>query len=128
MNELTLEETLQIHQATLSKHGGSAGIRDEGALHSALSQPKMTMFGSDLYPDFATKGAALCFSLINNHPFVDGNKRTGFLALLVFLAKNGFVLAVTNAEAEMTILSVADGSLTRDGLVECIPAHLQPNI
>jgi death-on-curing protein len=88
----------------------------------------MAAFGTDLYPDFPERAAALCFSLVKNHPFVDGNKRTGLLALSVFLLKNGLILEATDDEAEEAMLSVADSSWSREVLVEWIAAHIQPTV
>jgi death-on-curing protein len=126
MIELTLEEVLEIHDATLEVHGGLPGIRDEGALASAIGQPYMAMFGADLYPTLCEKAATLCFSLIKNHAFVDGNKRVGLLALSVFLLKNGVTLEATNEEAEQMALSVADSSFDRKDLLTWIEAHISP--
>ena len=75
MRFLKLNEVLYLHQQLLKQSGGADGIRDLGALESALAQPQMTFDGVDLYPTLVDKTAALGFSLINNHPFVDGNKR-----------------------------------------------------
>ncbi|MFZ1396315.1 MAG: Fic family protein, partial [Candidatus Promineifilaceae bacterium] len=77
MRFLTLNELLTLHKRILAQSGGSAGIRAIGGLESALAQPRMTFDGQELYPTLAEKAAALGFSIIQNHPFVDGNKRTG---------------------------------------------------
>ncbi|MEW5718511.1 MAG: Fic family protein, partial [Chloroflexota bacterium] len=79
MRYLELDEVLRIHERAIQRYGGLPELRDLGLLESALAVPKQTMFGDDLYPDVATKAAILLFTLIKNHPFVDGNKRTGFL-------------------------------------------------
>jgi death on curing protein len=80
MRYLALSEVVELHRRLLEATGGAVGIRDLGALESAVAQPKMTVAGSDLYPSLAEKAAALCFSLVANHPFVDGNKRVGHAA------------------------------------------------
>ncbi len=90
MRYLTLNELLQLHRHLVEQSGGSAGIHSVGALESALAQPRMTFSGEDLYPAIVEKAAALGFSLIRNHPFVDGNKRTGHAAMEVFLILNGY--------------------------------------
>lgn len=81
MRYLTLAEVVRLHQRVIERSGGSDGVRDEGGLDSAVHQPQMTFGGDDLYPTLAAKAAALGFSLIKNHPFVDGNKRIGHLAM-----------------------------------------------
>jgi len=81
MRYLTLGEVVELHRAVIEKTGGTAGIRDLGALDSALAQPQATFDGVDLHPSLADKAAALCFSLVRNHPFLDGNKRVGHAAM-----------------------------------------------
>jgi death-on-curing protein len=81
MRFLTLSEVLELHRQVMEQSGGLLGIRDLGALESALAQPRMTFGGVDLYPTLIEKASALAFSIINNHPFVDGNKRVGHAAL-----------------------------------------------
>ncbi|MBE9471958.1 MAG: Fic family protein [Chloroflexi bacterium] len=78
----TLDEVLTLHQLVLDAHGGSAGLRDMGALQSALAAPRQTMFGEELYPGIADKSAIILYLLTQNHPFVDGNKRTAPIGLL----------------------------------------------
>src|SRR5438876_1013704 len=89
MRYLTIAEALELHRLVLEQSGGAQGIRDQGALESALAQPAMTLSGGDLYPTLAEKAAALCFSLVMNHPFVDANKRVGHFAMETFLVLNG---------------------------------------
>ncbi|MBH0204207.1 MAG: type II toxin-antitoxin system death-on-curing family toxin, partial [Nitrospira sp.] len=90
--------------------GGAVGIRDFGALESAVAQPRMTFAGKDLHPTIAGKAASLGFSLVQNHPFVDGNKRTGHAAVEVFLVLNGYELAATVDEQVGVILQIASGA------------------
>ena len=106
--------------------GGLAGIRDLGALESAVAQPRMTFDRRDLYPTLVDKAAALGFSLIQNHPFVDGNKRAGHAALEAFLMLNGVELEASTDEAEGTILAVAAGHMKRDAFTEWVRSHTQP--
>lgn len=120
MRHLSLAEVLELHQRVLEQTGGVSGVRDLGGLKSALGQPWMTFGGEDLYRDLPAKAAALGFSLIQNHPFVDGNKRTGHAALEAFLMLNGFELAATIDDAEGVVLAIATGQLTRDGLAEWV--------
>ena len=80
MRYLTLGEVVDLHRAVIEETGGASGIRDLGALESALAQPKASFGGVDLHASLADKAAALCFSLVNNHAFIDGNKRIGHAA------------------------------------------------
>ena len=93
------------------------------AVESAVAQPRQAFGGTDLYPALAAKVAALGFSLIQNHPFVDGNKRVGHAAMLAFLRLNGRTLEATIDETERTILRVASGSLDRAGLQAWVESH-----
>ena len=117
MRHLTLGEIVILHDRLIRGWGGAPGVRDLGALESATAQPRMTFGGKDLYPDLPTKAAALAFSLIKNHPFVDGNKRVGHAALETLLVLNGFELDASVDEAEQMILEVAAGKRSRDELV-----------
>jgi death-on-curing protein len=95
----------------IAQSGGLQGIRDSGALESALAQPRMTFGSRELYPTLVEKASALGFSLIQNHPFVDGNKRTGHAAIEIFLVLNGFEIDASVDEQEQIILQVAVGKL-----------------
>ncbi len=124
MRYLTLAEVLQLHAAVISQTGGLGGLRDVGALESAIAQPRMAFAGDDLYPSLEEKAAALGFSLICNHPFLDGNKRVGHAAMETFLVLNGFEISATVDEAEKLIFSVAAGSCSREELLTWIRAHV----
>ncbi len=124
MRYLTLSEVLELHRRTLETSGGTGGLRDLGMLESAIAQPRMTFGGSDLYPDLATQAAALCFSLIANHPFVDGNKRVGHAAMETFLLLSGREIDAPVDEQERIILAVAAGHLSRDELTRWVREHL----
>ncbi|MFH1240786.1 MAG: Fic family protein [Pseudomonadota bacterium] len=84
MRHLSLPEILELHEALISSSGGLRGIRDIRALESAINEPRLTFDQNDLYPDLISKAAALCFFLVMNHPFVDGNKRIGHAAMEAF--------------------------------------------
>jgi death on curing protein len=127
MRYLSLEELLVVYEHVIRQSGGTAGIRDQGGIESALAQPEMTYGGEDLYPSLAEKASAMAFSLINNHPFVDGNKRIGQAAMEVFLVLNGFEIAASVDEQEQVILRVASSQLTREELVEWLRDHLIPH-
>jgi death-on-curing protein len=112
---LTLGEVLELHRLVLAQTGGGTGLRDLAALETAVAQPRQSFGAEDLYPTLVEKAAALAFSLIQNHPFVDGNKRVGHAALETFLLLNGHELQATVAEAEALVLRVAGGECTRSG-------------
>ena len=122
---LTLEEVLELHRLALEQSGGLAGLRDLGGLDSALSQPQMAFGGQGLYPSLGEKAAALGFSLVCNHPFVDGNKRVGHAATETLLVLNGWELAAGVDEQEQVILGVAAGTLKRDEFTAWVRSHLQ---
>ena len=100
MRYLTLSEVFEIYRRIMERSGGTVGIHSLGVLESDLAQPRLTFGGEELYPTIAEKAAALGFSLIKNHPFVDGNKRTGHAAMETFLFLNGFEIDATVDEQE----------------------------
>lgn len=102
MRYLSLAEVVELHRIIIEQTGGSSGLHDMGALESAMAQPRMTFGGNDLYPSLVEKAAALCFSLVKNHPFVDGNKRVGHAAMETL------------------------GQLNREDLVEWLRQHVTP--
>lgn len=114
MHYLTLDDVLELHRLVIVQSGGSAGIRDLGLLESAIAQPTMTFDGKYLYESLGEKAAAFGFSLIKNHPFIDGNKRMGHAAMEVFLVLNGFEIDATVDEQERVILALAAGETGRD--------------
>ena len=124
MRYLSLVEVLELHEAVVASSGGSHGIRDIKALESSVSQPRLTFDNSDLYPDIVSKAASLCFSLVMNHPFVDGNKRVGHAAMETFLILNGYEINATAEEQERIMLDLAAGSLKREALAEWLKNHL----
>ncbi len=124
MRFLSLAEVLELHRLIIQQSGGAAGVRDLGALESAVAQPRMTFDQSDLYPSVEEKAAALCFSTVANHPFVDGNKRVGHAAMETFLILNGRELAASVDEAERAILELASGAMSREELVAWIRQHV----
>jgi death-on-curing protein len=123
MRYLTLGELLQLYRRLVEQSGGSAGIHSVAALESALAQPRMTFSGEELYPTVVEKAAALGFSLISNHPFVDGNKRIGHAAMEVFLLLNGYEIHAPVDEQEQLILRLAAGELGRQALTEWLRTH-----
>ncbi len=113
MRYLLIEEIISLHAKVIAQSGGGAGLRDRGALESAVAQPEMTFGGEDLYPTVVEKAAALGHSLIQNHPFVDGNKRVGHAAMEVFLVLNGYEISASVDEQERIVLSVASSQMSR---------------
>ena len=124
MRYLTLSEVIELHDRVTSESGGSGVIRDLGALESALAQPRMTFGGEELYPTVVDKAGVLGYSVIANHPFVDGNKRTGHAAIEVFLVLNGYELRALVNEQERIVLQVASGELKREGFTDWLRAHV----
>lgn len=100
MIHLTAEQVLFLHDRLVEETGGLHGVRDLGGLESALARPQAAFGGTEFYPDLMTKAAVLMDGLIRNHPFIDGNKRTGIVTAALFLQVNGYRLTATNAELE----------------------------
>lgn len=123
MIKFSKEKVLLLHQLIAQETGGSIGVRDEGLLESALESAFSTFGGQELYPTKEEKGARIGFSLISNHAFVDGNKRIGVCVMLTFLEVNGIRLDCTNEDVVYIGLSVADGSLKYEDLLNWIKAH-----
>ncbi|MXX15478.1 MAG: type II toxin-antitoxin system death-on-curing family toxin [Gemmatimonadetes bacterium] len=118
MRYISLSEVLELHRRIIEESGGSTGLRDLGGLESAITQPRMTFGGRDLYPTLIEKAAALCFSLVQNHPFIDGNKRVGHAAMEVMLILNGYEIYAPVDDQEQVILELASGDVSRDKLIE----------
>ncbi len=123
MNYLTVEQVLFLHARLIEETGGSHGVRDVPLLESAVARPRATFGGEDLYPDLATKAAALMDSLIRNHPFIDGNKRTGIAAAGLFLHQNGRRLTATNPELEAFTVYVAASGPNISEITEWLESH-----
>ena len=124
MRYLSLQEVISLHSLLIAQTGGSSGLRDRGALESAVAQPEASFGGQDLYPDLASKAAALGHSLIQNHPFVDGNKRVGHAAMEVFLLLNGYEIDASVDDQETVIIDVANGKVARIELSEWVSKHM----
>lgn len=123
MHYLTPEQVLFIHARLIEETGGEHGVRDLGLLQSAVARPQAVFGGKELYPDIHHKAAALLESLVNNHPFIDGNKRTGITAAAIFLRINHYSLAASNQEVESFVLSVASGGQSFDSILEWLRLH-----
>lgn len=113
---LSIGQLLALHAQQLRRYGGGTGLRDRGALESALARPAATFGGEDLYPGIADKAAALMHSLALNHPFVDGNKRVAAFGAIVFAESNGHEFLATPDELVETALAVAEGKMAVEAL------------
>jgi len=118
MRFLTLGEVLALHRRILAESGGTAGVRDLGAIASAVSQPKVSVGGQDAYPTLVEKATALGYSLIRNHGFLDGNKRIAHAAMEVFLVMNDMEISASVGEQERFMLSLAAGEVSRESLAD----------
>ena len=114
MRYLSVEEVIEINAQVM---GGKHVLRDRGLLESAVARPQASAFGADAYPDLAAKAAALLHSLVLNHPFIDGNKRTAVLATLVFLDLNGYVVRWDQREALDFMLRLAQHQVELDDVI-----------
>lgn len=123
MKRLTKSQVLMLHRELIRQTGGTDGLLDEGLLDSALSAPFHTFDGTDAFLSVQQKGARLGYGLIQNHAFVDGNKRIGAHVMLVFLALNGIELDYTQEELSDMVLAVASGKLSFDAMVKWIAEH-----
>lgn len=116
-------EVLFYHNLSIEKYGGSKGIRDEGALESAIERPYASFAGEDLYTSPFQKAAAILESIVKNHPFVDGNKRTGFLTASALLLHNNYELIASEENAYNFVIEVASSHMDFDNIVEWIEQH-----
>ena len=118
-------DVLAIHARQIEKFGGMTGIRDEGLLDSALAQPQATFFGEFLHSTIAEQAAAYLYHLTQNHPFLDGNKRTAFATMIAFLSINGYDLELTQEEAFDLVMRVARGQMSKEEVTVFIKEHLK---
>ena len=123
MIKLTKEQVISIHSSLIEATGGTDGVRDIGLLESALEAPFQTFDGKDLYPALIQKAARLGYSLVSNHPFVDGNKRIGIHTMLVFLAVNGVEIECNQKELIDIGLSLAAGTMDAEKLLIWLSLH-----
>ena len=123
MKRLTIHQVLLLHSELVHETGGEDGLRDEGLLDAALNAPFASFGGIDVYPSIQQKAARLCFGLVKNHAFIDGNKRIGAHVMLMFLALNRVELVYTQEELVQIILNIAAGSTTFDELLIWLLDH-----
>lgn len=125
MKILSKRQILMLHEELIKIFGGLHGIRDENLLDSALLAPFQTFDGQDLYPSIIEKAARLGYGIVKNHPFLDGNKRTGTHAMLMFLAINNFNVEYMDEELIKIICGVADNSLGYTDFVDWLSSHIK---
>jgi death on curing protein len=123
---LSLAEVLEIHQDQVARYGGASGIRDIELLKSALGMPSATYGGQFLHTDIFEMAAAYLFHLVKNHPFVDGNKRTGAVAALIFLALNNFDFDAPEDDFAEMVLAVVRGDLDKADVAVFIRRFTRP--
>jgi len=114
-------DALAIHEILLVRHGGAPGVRDEGLLESALARPRQQFAYAS--PDIVDMATAYTAGIVQNHPFVDGNKRTGFVVGVLFLEMNGFEFTASEAEAALAVLELAAGSIDETGFALFLRDH-----
>lgn len=123
MKWISVEQVRIIHSQVLHRYGGLDGIKDEKSLQAAIEQPLLELYGRVLYPGIDTKAARLLFCIITGHPFVDGNKRTAWLAFLAIMRRNNLDIVVSDDDRERTLLALADNKLTFDQLLEWVKCN-----
>lgn len=126
MKYLTPEQVLFIHSRVIAETGGIHGVRDLGLLESAMARPQATFDGKELYADVFIKAAALMDSMVNNHPFADGNKRTGVMSAGLFLLINGYKLKTSSGSMEVITMWVATKKVTIEKLAQWMRKNSVP--
>jgi death-on-curing protein len=125
---IPVKEVEEIHKILIDNFGGSHGLRDLGGLESALARPFQTFENQELYPTIILKAAALLESILVNHPFIDGNKRTGYTLLRLFLLSNGLDIDASQDDRYEFIISATTGKKDFEGIVEWLTSHTFTNI
>lgn len=125
---ISIEETEKIHKVLVDTFGGTHGIRDLDALQSALARPFQTFDNADLYPSVLEKAASLIESLLNNHPFVDGNKRTGYVLTRLFLLTNKYNIEATQQDKYDFVISIASGKIRYEEILMWLESHTKKQI
>jgi death-on-curing protein len=124
---LSNSQVIKIHERQIEIFGGTAGIRDEGLLDSALAQPQTTFGGELLHPTIHEQAAAYLYHLAMNHPFIDGNKRTAFAVMDTFITLNGYTLNLSVEEAYNLVIRVVQREISKEELSTFLQLHLQSN-
>ena len=123
---ITLDEVLQLHEKSIQDYGGSSGIRDTNMLESAIARPFQSFGGTELYPTPFEKAAAIMESIIKNHPFVDGNKRTGFLAGFALLYRTGLLIVASQETVYNFVIDIASSNIAFEDIVLWLQQNTQP--
>ncbi len=124
MYYLTYENIIQLHADVVAESGGGTGIRNDHGIHSAVVAPNAEYFGTELYPTLAEKAAIICFELVTQHPFIDGNKRVGHSAMANFLFMNEHIIEADDDEQEQIILGVAAGQIDKDTFTKWVQSKI----
>lgn len=124
---IEIRDVLSIHNLLIDKFGGSKGVRDQGLLKSAINRPFATFDNQDLYPAASDKAAAILESILINHPFVDGNKRTAYVLMRLILINDGYDIAASQDEKYQMVISASKGEARFDDIKIWIETHLKPN-
>ncbi|HEY9341157.1 MAG TPA: type II toxin-antitoxin system death-on-curing family toxin [Hanamia sp.] len=122
---ITVKQSLEIHEILIEKYGGSTGVRDLDGLESALARPFQTFGGEDLYPDFFAKAAAIAESIIINHPFIDGNKRTGYVLMESILRYGSIKIIADDESLYNFMISISTGEKRFDDIVAWLKKNTQ---
>lgn len=120
---ISVQQALEIHEIAIAKFGGSSGVREMSGLESALARPFQTFGGEDLYPSIEEKAAAVGESIIMNHPFVDGNKRTGYLLMEAILRFGNKKISISDNELYQFVISISTGETKFEQIVEWLKAN-----
>lgn len=126
MRYLYPKQILYLYQQIIEQTGGKTGLRDQGLLESAVYRPQASFGGQDLYPDLFSKAAALGYSIICNHPFIDGNKRTGFEAMRLMISLNGYDLRASVDAKFDCVMRIAKGKLREQAIADWLKLHSRP--
>ena len=122
---ISLNNVLTIHQLLVTSFGGSQGVRDRNLLESALARPLQTFDGKELHPTMIEKSTSLFESIITNHPFVDGNKRTGYVLMRLLLLKNGLDINASQDEKYKFVMGVASGQTKLGAIISWLENHIE---
>jgi death on curing protein len=120
---ISVKEVEEIHKIVIEMFGGSHGIRDYNVLDSAIARPFQTFDNKDLYPNPIHKAASLIESILINHPFIDGNKRTGYVIMRIFLIQNGFEISANQEEKYAFVMKIATGEIHFDEIVRWLDTN-----
>ena len=122
---IKLDQAIGIHQVIIEKFGGASGIKDRGALEAALNRPYATFDQKDLYPSPVEKAAAILESILINHPFIDGNKRTGYVLMRLTLMEGGMDIKASQKEKYEFVIQVSEGKLDISKIKNWIASHIE---